>query len=71
MAPTLEVLRVRKHAPTPSSFVVFILGFTLESLKEFGGASINKGIFFMNICRGPLTFVFVLKSLHNKDIGFL
>jgi len=29
-------VRVREHAPTPYSFVVFCLGFTFESLKELG-----------------------------------
>jgi len=47
------------------------LGLALQSFKEFGGVSIKKGIVFMNILKGPLTFVFVLRSLHSRDTGFL
>ncbi len=34
-----KVLRTREHTPTFSSSVVFIFGFTFESLKECGGVS--------------------------------
>jgi len=37
---TLEMLRVREHAPTPSPCVVFIFGLAVGSIKELGGASI-------------------------------
>jgi hypothetical protein len=65
------MLRVKKRASILFSSIVFILGLALQSFKEFGGVSIKKGIVFMNILKGPLTFVFVLRSLHSRDIGFL
>ncbi len=36
---TLEVLRAKERAPTPSPSIVFIFGFIIESIKELGGAS--------------------------------
>jgi hypothetical protein len=33
------MLRTKKHAPTPSPFVVFTFGFVVESIKEPGGMS--------------------------------
>jgi hypothetical protein len=69
--PTPEVLRVKKRASTLFFSIVFILGLALQSFKEFVGASIKKGIVFMNILKGPLTFVFALKSLHSRDTIFL
>jgi hypothetical protein len=35
---TLEVLRAKEHAPTPSLSVLFIFGFVIKSIKELGGA---------------------------------
>jgi hypothetical protein len=31
---SLEVLRTKKRTPTPSPFVVFTFGFTIESIKH-------------------------------------
>ncbi len=36
---TPKVLQAREHAPTPSLSVVFTFGFTVESIRELGGAS--------------------------------
>jgi hypothetical protein len=36
---TPKVLQDREYTLTPSSSIIFILGFTFESFKEFGGAS--------------------------------
>jgi hypothetical protein len=38
---TLEVLRAKECTPTPYSFIVFIFGLVVESIKEFGGALIE------------------------------
>jgi hypothetical protein len=40
---TFEVLRAKKHAPTPYSFVVFHFKLTFESIKELGSVSIAIG----------------------------
>jgi hypothetical protein len=37
---TPEVLGTKEHAPTPSTFVVVIFGFAVESIKELKSASI-------------------------------
>jgi len=45
-----EVLRIREHTPIPYPFVVFTFGLAVESIKEFGGASLTLmrlTIFFM------------------------
>jgi hypothetical protein len=34
------VLQAKERAPTPSPFVAFIFRFTVESIKELGGASL-------------------------------
>jgi hypothetical protein len=34
---TLEVLRVREHAPSPSPSTIFTFGLVVKSLKELGG----------------------------------
>jgi hypothetical protein len=39
-ASNLEVLQVKERAPTYSSSIVFTFGFTIESIKELGGASV-------------------------------
>jgi len=36
---TPEMLRAKERAPTSSPFIVFTLGFAIESIKEFAGAS--------------------------------
>jgi hypothetical protein len=36
---TPKVLRTKERAPTPSPFVEFTFGLTVESIKELGGAS--------------------------------
>jgi hypothetical protein len=33
------MLQVREHTPTLSPFIVFTIGFTVEYVKEFEGAS--------------------------------
>ncbi len=38
---TPKVLWVRERAPTPSFFVVFTFGLSVESIKEFGGVLIR------------------------------
>jgi hypothetical protein len=38
------VLGAKKCTPTPFLFVVFILGLVIESIKEFGGASLLVAI---------------------------
>ncbi len=38
---TLEMLQAREHALIPSPYVVFTFGLAIESIKEFGGASIT------------------------------
>jgi len=38
---TSEVLRIRERTPTPYFFVVVTFEFVIESIKEFGGASIR------------------------------
>jgi hypothetical protein len=35
------VLQTKEPTPTPYPFVIFTFGFTIESIKEFGGASIG------------------------------
>jgi len=35
------VLQTKEHTPTPYPSVVFTFGLTLESIKEFGGASLE------------------------------
>jgi hypothetical protein len=39
---TLEMLRTKERAPTPSPFVVFTFGLVIEFIKELGGASLWK-----------------------------
>jgi hypothetical protein len=34
------VLQARKHAPTPSPFIIVTFGFAVQSLKELGDASV-------------------------------
>ncbi len=41
---TLEVLRAKERTPTPYPSIVFTFGFIVESIKEFGGASIDYQI---------------------------
>jgi hypothetical protein len=33
------MLQARERAPTLSPFIIFTFGFTIESIKELGGAS--------------------------------
>jgi hypothetical protein len=33
------MLQTKEHAPTPYPFIVFTFGFTIQSIKEFGGVS--------------------------------
>jgi hypothetical protein len=35
------MLRAKKRAPTSFPFVVFTFGFTIEHIKELGGASMD------------------------------
>jgi hypothetical protein len=44
---TPKVLRAKEHTSTPSPSVVFTFKLTIESIKEFGGASYTN----MNECR--------------------
>jgi hypothetical protein len=39
------VLQAREHASTPYPFVIFTFGLTVESIKEFGGASMAIIVF--------------------------
>jgi hypothetical protein len=41
---TPEVLRARERVPTPP-FVIFTFGLVIESIKEFGGASMLDPLF--------------------------
>jgi hypothetical protein len=43
------VLRTRERTPTPYPFVVFTFGLAVESIKEFGGASLDEKIGKKNI----------------------
>jgi len=63
---TLEMLQVREHTSTPFPSIVFTFGFAIESIKEFGSASMvylacsleNKKSFF--------TLIFLKSKLCNK-----
>ncbi len=39
---TPEMLQARERNPTPSPSTIFTFGLTVESIKEFGGASPSK-----------------------------
>jgi hypothetical protein len=47
-----KMLRAKECAPIPSPFIIFTFGLTIESIKEFEGAS-NK---FIKIKFVPLNF---------------
>jgi len=38
---TLKVLQIRKRTPTVFPSIVFTFGLEIESIKEFGGATVN------------------------------
>ncbi len=42
---TPKVLRARERAPTLSPFAIFTFGLVVESIKEFGGASLLDPLF--------------------------
>jgi len=41
---SFEVLRVKEHTPTPYPSTIFTFELVVESIKEFGGASIDTPI---------------------------
>jgi len=45
---TPEVLQIKKHTPTHSPSNVFTFRFAIESIKEFGGASLEQPKTFLN-----------------------
>ncbi len=64
---TLEVLQVRRHAPTPYPSVVFTFRLVVESTKEFGGAWGKANETHQNVAkevvqRNPTTF----STTHQK-----
>jgi hypothetical protein len=61
------VLGAREHAPTPSSYVVFIFGLAVESIKELRGAS---PILFGGQRKGGLPFGY-LTSIYCHRSHFL
>ncbi len=57
---TPKVLWAKDCAPTPSLFVVFTFGFAVESMKEFGGASLEE---FLMLCSMLWTSCFSFLSI--------
>jgi hypothetical protein len=45
-----------EHTPTPYPFVIFTFGFTIESIKEFGGTSCKH--IFQLFCLGVMLHKF-------------
>ncbi len=53
-----EMFRAKERAPTHFPFVVYIFGFTVESIKELESVSVaDKRIFFFHFSFVPIMFL--------------